>query len=95
MRGVRVCKSVKEVRCERICGELEAKENPEAITYKIFKTVFMRNFAQQEKFNFCFSRKFLLLLTKISYWQEEWALGYRSMRGRLGSFLIFANLLWP
>ena len=54
MRGLRVCENVKEVRCERICGELETKENPEAITYKIFKTVFMRNIAQQEKFNFCF-----------------------------------------
>ena len=82
MRGLRVCKNVKEVRYERICGELETKENPETITYKIFKTVFMRNIAQQEKFNFCFSRKFLLLLTKISFWQGERALGYRSMEVR-------------
>ena len=44
--------------------------------------VFMRNSALWEKFNFCFSRDFLLVLTKFSFWQGGWALGYHSMKFR-------------
>ena len=42
--------------------------------------VFMRNSALQEKFNFCFFKRFLLVLTKFSFWQGDWALGYYSMK---------------
>ena len=40
--------------------------------------VFMWNSAQWEKFNFCFSKSLLLVLTTLSFWQGDWALGYQS-----------------
>ena len=45
--------------------------------------------ALREKFNFCFSRDFLLVLTKFSFWQQDWALGYHSMK-----FRHFPNISW-
>ena len=45
--------------------------------------VFMWNSALREKFNFYFCKSFLLVLTKFSFWQEDWALGYHSMKFRL------------
>ena len=42
--------------------------------------VFMQNSALQEKFNFCFSRVFCWYQQKFSFWQEDWALGYYSMK---------------
>ena len=44
--------------------------------------VLMRNSALWEKFNFCFSRVFHLVLTKFSLWKEEWRLDYHSMKFR-------------
>ena len=44
--------------------------------------VSMWNSALRQKFNFSFSRFFLLVLTKFSYWWEDWALGYHFMRFR-------------
>ena len=43
---------------------------------------FMWNSALWEMFNFCFSRVFLLVLIKFSFWQEGWTLGYHSMNFR-------------
>ena len=41
--------------------------------------VFMWNSALREKFDLFF-RSFLLILTKFLFWQEDWALGYHSMK---------------
>ena len=35
------------------------------------------------KVSFLFSRSFLLVLAKLSFWQEDWALGYHSLNFRL------------
>ena len=32
------------------------------------------------KVQFLFSRSLLLVLTKFSFWEEDWALGYTSMK---------------
>ena len=52
-----------------------------SIFQKIFETnsSFMRNSALRKKFNFCFFKGFLLVLTKFAFWQEDWTLGYYSM----------------
>ena len=36
--------------------------------------VFMWDGALREGFNFCFARTFILALTKLSFWQGDWAL---------------------
>ena len=43
----------------------------------------------QEKFNFCFLRVFLLILTKFSFWQKDWTLAYNYMR-----FRHFPEISW-
>ena len=45
-----------------------------SITHKIFET--------NSSFHFLFFKSFLLVLTKLSFWQGEWALGYHSMKFR-------------
>ena len=45
---------------------------PETITHKIFET----------NSDFIFSTFFLLLLTKLSFQQGDWTLGYHSMKFR-------------
>ena len=44
--------------------------------------VFMWNSTQRKGFNFYFSRVFFLLLTKLSWWRGDWALGYHAMKFR-------------
>ena len=34
------------------------------------------------KVSFLFCKNFLLVLTKLSFWQEDWALGYHSINFR-------------
>ena len=41
----------------------------------------MSNSTQTEKFNFFF-QEFLPVLTKLSFWQGDWALGYHSINFR-------------
>ena len=47
--------------------------------YSTLTLVFISNNAEREKFNFCFFKSFRLVLTKLSFWQGDWALGYHSM----------------
>ena len=44
--------------------------------------VFMRNSEMRESFSFCLLAVFLLVSTKFSFWDGDWALGYNSMRFR-------------
>ena len=53
-----------------------------SIIRKIFEANFISNSALREKFNFCFFKSFLLVLTKFLFWQGDWALGYHSMKVR-------------
>ena len=83
MKGLRVTKIVKEIKFEGVLGELEAKKLfliQSFTNYLRLSLVFMWNSALQKKFNFCFSRVFLLALTKFLFWQRGWALGHHSMR---------------
>ena len=48
----------------------------------------MLNRAQWEKFNLFF-KSFLLVITKLLFWQRDGSLGYHSMD--LETFLIFPN----
>ena len=51
------------------------------IIHKIFETNsrFHVKKRAMEKAFFVFFRSFLLVLTKFSFWQEDWALAYHSM----------------
>ena len=51
------------------------------IIHKIFETNsrFHVKKRDMEKVFFVFFRSFLLVLTKFSFWQEDWALAYHSM----------------
>ena len=44
--------------------------------------VFIWNGTLREKFSLGFFKRFLLVLTKFSFWQGDWALGYHSMKFR-------------
>ena len=55
-----------------------------AITHKIFETnsSFHVKESSTGKVSVLFFNLFLLVLTKLSFWQEDWALGYQSMKFR-------------
>ena len=64
----------------QICMEFSSSFNLQLFTKKLRVTlVFMWNSALRGKFNFYFSKSFLLVLTKFSFWQEDWALGCYSV----------------
>ena len=50
---------------------------PPELTQKIFET-----YSTTGKVSFLFFESFLLVSTKLSFWQEDWALGYHSMKFR-------------
>ena len=54
------------------------------IIHKIFETKSSFHMKQctTEKVQFLFFKSFLLVSTKFSFWQENWALGYHSMKFR-------------
>ena len=54
------------------------------IIHKIFETKSSFHVKQRttEKVQFLFFKGFLLVSTKLSFWQENWALGYHSMTFR-------------
>ena len=55
------------------------KEELQSFTiYLRINLVFMWNSALWEMFNFCFLRDFLPVVTKFSFWHEDWTLGYYS-----------------
>ena len=81
MKGLRVTKIVKEIKFGEIWGELEAKkclQRQSFTKYLRLALASMSHSALRKKFNFCFSRAFLLVL-KFSFCQGNWALGYHSM----------------
>ena len=83
MKGLRVTKIVKEIKFEGVWDELEAKNCSQRqlfTKYVKLTLVFMRNSALRERFNFCFSRVFLVVLTKFSFLQEDWALAYEALK---------------
>ena len=63
---------------------------PETIKDKIFEKSSSFHVKQltAEKFNFCF-QGVLLVLTKFSFWEEDWTLGYNSMQ-----FWHYSELSW-
>ena len=48
--------------------------------YRRQTLVLLWNSALQEKFNFYFSTVFLLVLRKFSFWEEDSAIGYNSIK---------------
>ena len=83
VKDLRVTKIVREIQFEETWGVLEAKNcfQRQALTKYLRKSlVFMWNSALWEKFNFYFQRVFLLVLTKFSFWEEDWALGHTFMK---------------
>ena len=61
MKDFRVTKIVKEIKVERVWGELEAKncfQKQPFTKYSRLTLVFMGKSALREKFSFCFSRVF-------------------------------------
>ena len=59
-------------------------DNLQSLTkYMILTLVFMWNCALRGKVWFLFFKRFLQVLTKFSFWLEDWALGYYSLKFRL------------
>ena len=58
--------------------------NISATSNKIFETNSSFHVKRRTtgKVYFLFFKSFLLVLTKFSFWQEDWALGYHSMKCR-------------
>ena len=69
MKDLRVTEIVKEIKFEGVWGGLETQkcfQRQSFTKYLRLTLVSMSNSALREKFNFCFSRVFLLVLTKFS-----------------------------
>ena len=82
MKGLQVTRIIKEINFEDIWGELEAKNcfQIQPFTKYLRQTlVFMCNDAYG-KVKFLFLKSFLLVLKKILFWQEYWALVYNSRK---------------
>ena len=82
VEDLRVTKIAKEIKFERVWGELKPKTcfwGQSFTKYLRLTLVFMWNSAPWEKFNFLFFKGFLLVLTKLLFWQKDWALDYHSM----------------
>ena len=72
--------------------QLLCLESPQSWAKYLRQTlVFMWNSALREKFNFYFFRSFLLVLTKFSFWKNDWALGYNSIK--FWNYSDFPNFL--
>ena len=83
VKGLRVTKIVKQIKFEGVWGKLEARsclQRQPFTKYSRQTIVFMWNSELREKVQFLFFSSFLLILTKFSFWEEEWALGYNSMK---------------
>ena len=77
MKGFRVTKIVKGIKSEVAWGNLEAKT-----IHRIFETnsSFDVNQRTTGKVQILSFKVFLLVITKFSFWQEDWALVYHSMK---------------
>ena len=73
---------------------LNVNKSVSTILVKIYETNFIVSVKQHTtgKVKFQFLISFLLVLTKFSFWEEDWALGYNSMT-ICDIFLIFPNFL--
>ena len=69
VKGLRVIKIVKQIKFEGIWGKLEAKN-----------CSFYVKQCTKGKIQFLFFSSLLPMLTKFSFWEEDWALGYNSMK---------------
>ena len=63
---------------------------PETITSKISKTnsYFHLDQLATRKADFIFFKSFLLVLTKLVFWQGDWALSYHPMEFRQSSDIV-------
>ena len=83
VKGLALTKNVNKINLEMIWGKLESKKMfPETISPKISNTNPSFHVKQREKLTSYFLRVFFLLLTKPSFCQADWALGYHSMKCR-------------
>ena len=55
---------------------------PEKITHKISETNFSFHVKQRTTIKFLFFKRILLVLTKLSFWQRDWALDNCSIKFR-------------
>ena len=69
------------IRCETLCKGYDNYGKATTIP-KIFETKSSFHVKQRStrKVQFLFFSSFLLVLTKYSFWEEDWALGYNSMK---------------
>ena len=63
-------------------GEQQRQQFEATTIHKIFETNSSFHVKQRTtgKVQFLFFSRFLLVLTKFSFWEEDWALGYNSMK---------------
>ena len=85
-------KFVKQIKSKQVWSELEAKHYFRRQSFQKYLRhilVFVLNSAFRKKLNFYFSWRFLVVLTKFSFWEEDKELGNNSMR-----FQDFSDILW-
>ena len=69
-----------QVGRKQLSGSVSRFDNLQLVTrYLRLTLIFTWNSTLREKFNYYFQRSFLLGLTKVSFWQGDWALGYHPM----------------
>ena len=81
MKDLRVTKIVKEIKFEGVWGELEVIicfQRQPFTKYLRLTLVSMWNSALREKFKSLFFNSFLLVMTRFTFCQKNWALGYHS-----------------
>ena len=77
VKGIRVTKFFKQIKVEEFCGQLEARNclQRQAFTKYLRKTLV-----------FLWNSRFLPILTKFSFCEKDWPLGY--------DYLKFKGLSW-
>ena len=83
MEGLRGTKIVKQIKFEGVWGELEGKYCFQRQSWpKYMRQTFSVSVKEHDtgKVQFQFLNSFLLVLTKCSFWEEDWTLDYNSMK---------------
>ena len=82
VKGLRVTKNVKEIKFGEVWCEIEIKrsfQRQSFTKYLRLTLAFRWSSSLHEKFNLFF-KSFSLVLIKFWLWQEDWALGYHSVK---------------
>ena len=84
MKGLRVIDIFKEIKFEGVWGELESKKCFQRQSFTKYLTLTLVSCEILHHGNSLISvfQELFVSINKISFWQEDWALGYHSMKFR-------------